>query len=69
MVNPAFGPLIMFFLVWLTGYCQNGFWHRASPLPRSWRMVMMVMRMRMRMMMVMITCSQILEKDLRMEGK
>ena len=30
-------------------------------------MVMMVMRMRM--MMVMITCSQILEKDLRMEGK
>ena len=55
MVNPAFGPLIMFFLVWLTGYCQNGFWHRASPLPRSWRMVMMVMRMRMRMMMVMIT--------------
>ena len=79
MVNPAFGPLIMFFLVWLTGYCQNGFWHRASPLPRSWRMVMMVMRMRMRMMMVMrmkmrmmmvmITCSEILEKDLRMEGK
>ena len=32
-------------------------------------MVMMVMRMRMRMLMVMTTCSQILEKDLRMEGK
>ena len=30
---------------------------------------MVMMRMTMRMVMVMITCSQILEKDLRMEGK